>query len=704
MNVISIIVSNFSEMNFNLDYSGWWILVIVSCSVVLTYLSYRKKNGFSDLSLSIRFVMLSIRFLSLLLLGILLLGIVFKTSKERIESPLFFVVTDNSKSMLNYKDSNRVEKDLNVLKQRLRKDYGQQLVIKEVSIGSSLKTETEIDFSESNSNLEEAFEYINTEYYNRNIGGIAFVSDGNFNVGASPVYNAEKIRFTPVFSFAVGDSIQKRDHLIRNVFHNSIAFYKNKFPVEIDVSAFKFNNEEVTITLEHKNIVIGKQTIRYNGSNQDFKKIIFEIPADQIGFNTYTVHLQEKENEISIKNNHRNFYVEVIDSRSKVLILSEAPHPDIAALQSVISLDENLDVEYKTFKEWDQKTGKINLMICHNPSAGFNTQIFNIFRDNRIPILFVLGQKTDLSMYQKLGIQFQNRSNGNDEFQGTINTAFSLFEINESFSESMEYYPPLFGKYGTPSIPASSSVFIQQRIGPVTKKSPLFFFSSIPNLSYGCIMGEGLWRWRLNEFQRTGNHEAFNDIFSKSIQYLTVKKRGSGLNVIVPRKLNTDEDLIINANFYNQAMEAITSPQITLEITDEQGKIYQSQFAVNTKGYQAKLGQLNPGKYTWTARTKLNEKTYIQNGEFFVEDLDHEKSESVANHSVLKQLAQQSNGSFYTLNNVDPFFNDLSNRSDISTVAYEEKSTLQLIDVWWYLLLAAMLLISEWILKRIYGL
>jgi hypothetical protein len=104
------------------------------------------------------------------------------------------------------------------------------------------------------------------------------------------------------------------------------------------------------------------------------------------------------------------------------------------------------------------------------------------------------------------------------------------------------------------------------------------------------------------------------------------------------------------------------------------------------------------------AQTKLNEKTFTQNGEFFVEDLDHEKNESVANHSVLKQLAEQSNGSFYALNNIDPFFIDLSNRSDIASVAYEEKSTLQLIDIWWYLMTAAMLLISEWILKRIYGL
>ena len=98
-----------------------------------------------------------------------------------------------------------------------------------------MKTDEAINFTESNSNLEKAFEYINTEYYNRNIGGIAFISDGNFNVGANPIYNAERIKLSPIFSFAVGDSIQKRDHLIRNIFHNNIAFFKNKFPIEIDI-------------------------------------------------------------------------------------------------------------------------------------------------------------------------------------------------------------------------------------------------------------------------------------------------------------------------------------------------------------------------------------------------------------------------------------------------------------------------------------
>jgi len=271
-------------MNFNLDYSAWWLILIALISFGLTFLSYSNKKGFSELSNINKGLMISFRFLSLFMLGFLLMGILFNTTKERVENPIFFVVTDNSKSMLNYKDSNRVLEQVNNLKNKLKKDFGKKLVIKEISIGSKLKTDETISFTESNSNLEKAFEYINTEYYNRNIGGIAFISDGNFNVGANPIYNAERIKLSPIFSFAVGDSIQKRDHLIRNIFHNNIAFYKNKFPVEIDISSYKFNVEEIKVSVELNGKIIDSKQIKYNGDEQDFKKVIFNIPAEKIGF------------------------------------------------------------------------------------------------------------------------------------------------------------------------------------------------------------------------------------------------------------------------------------------------------------------------------------------------------------------------------------------------------------------------------------
>ena len=135
-------------MNFNLDYSAWWLIVIALISFGLTFLSYSNKKGFGELSNINKGLMISFRFFSLLMLGFLLMGILFNTTKERVENPIFFVVTDNSKSMLNYKDSNRVLEQVNNLKSKLKKDFGKKLVIKEISIGSKLNTDEAINFTE----------------------------------------------------------------------------------------------------------------------------------------------------------------------------------------------------------------------------------------------------------------------------------------------------------------------------------------------------------------------------------------------------------------------------------------------------------------------------------------------------------------------------------------------------------------------------
>ena len=133
-----------------------------------------------------------LRFISVFLITTLLLGIFIKTYVERIEQPLFFVVTDHSTSMLNYKDSSTVAENIKAMSEKVTAKYGSKFDIKMLSIGTDIKNNEPIGFNESSSNLEAAFAYIHSNFYNRNIGGITFISDGNFNVGANPIYNAAK--------------------------------------------------------------------------------------------------------------------------------------------------------------------------------------------------------------------------------------------------------------------------------------------------------------------------------------------------------------------------------------------------------------------------------------------------------------------------------------------------------------------------------
>ena len=116
------------------------------------------------------------------------------------------------------------------------------------------------------------------------------------------------------------------------------------------------------------------------------------------------------------------------------------------------------------------------------------------------------------------------------------------------------------------------------------------------------------------------------------------------------------------------------------------------------------MGKLNPGRYTWEAETEFKNKTERKSGVFIVEDIDQERAESVANHSVLKQLAAQSNGGFYKLAESDGFIKDLSQRSEIESVSFSEEVSFKLIDYTWYLILCIFFLCSEWFVKRLKGL
>ena len=146
--------------------------------------------------------------------------------------------------------------------------------------------------------------------------------------------------------------------------------------------------------------------------------------------------------------------------------------------------------------------------------------------------------------------------------------------------------------------------------------------------------------------------------------------------------------MVINANFYNEALEPITSPEIIFEITDEKGKKYESQFAVNGNGYQAKLGKMNPGKYTWITQQNLVIKS-IPNKETFLLKTSIMKKANLLQIIVFSNSFKAVNGKFYNLNKLQTFYGDLSNRKDIKTVSYEEETTRNLIDLWWYLLITA---------------
>ena len=434
-------------MNIFSDISIWWAVPMLFGSMLIAFFFYRNQKQIEGVSRKSRWILISLRSASLFLILIFLMGIILENKDYKIEKPVLITLIDDSSSMLNYKDSSHVQSRISDFQRALREKFQDKFDFQDINVSSDVGFDT-LTFIGVESDLEKGFSHIHNQYYNRNIGGICFISDGNFNKGNNPLYTAEKINLTPVFSLGVGDTVVKKDQFIRNVSVNNIAFLKNKFPVEIDIEANRMGQTSSKISIWSSDKKIKEETINYSDGLIDFNHVSFEIEAQKIGFIEFEVRVEEKENESTLVNNRHRFYVEVIDSRNKILILANSPHPDLTAIKQVLEKDENTDVESTLINDWDGTVGSYELIILQNPTPSNNALIEQIKLAN-VPVLYLLGNSTSTSVVNqlKIGLNFPSGSQI-DEVQGGVNSSFQLFETSSDLFDGVKSWPPLSVKFG----------------------------------------------------------------------------------------------------------------------------------------------------------------------------------------------------------------------------------------------------------------
>lgn len=688
-------------MKFFSDISIWWLIPWAIFCIVAGIWYYRRQKGLEEVSRLIKSGLIALRSSVLFLLGLLLLGLLLEAIDYKTQKPVLITLTDNSSSMLNYKDSSKVKSEIDQFKQQMAEMYGDRFDIVHFTTGNGV-IEGNPTFKDQLSNLDEGFERIYTQFYNQNIGGICFFSDGNFNKGKNPKYTAEKISLTPIFSVGVGDTVQKRDQAIQNVSVNDIAFYRNQFPIEIDIQAAKMGKAASEVVIYRNGKRVASEALNYEDGTLDIKQVSLMLDANEIGFIQYRVELKYLDNESTYENNAWSFYVEVIDSRSKILMLSKAPHPDIAAIKNVVERDENVEVKSQLVSEWDGKLDEYALLIWHDPGTRSNNALLNAIKKTKIPVWYIVGSRTSPAVVDQLGVSVKlPRGNRSDEAQAAISSGFQLFEISDDLKASLSNWPPLNVPFGKIS-GGKGSVLLNQRIGPVTKKDPLFVFGT-GDQKYGVLIGEGIWRWKLSEYAKTKGNKGFNELVQKSVQYLLVKKNTDALRVNMPKRFNRNEDVIINAEFYNSSFERITKPSILFKLKDDKGKVVDYEFAKGKLDYKLVLGKLNPGKYDWSASASYDGKSYAKTGVFVVSDISMEQVKSNADHNLLSQIAENSNGKFYRLAQSQQLLKDIGARKDIVNISYEESTFRDVIDYKWLFFLAIVLLGLEWFFRRRLG-
>jgi len=657
-------------MSISASSSLFWLLLLLAISIAITWYFYRNNDWLNSQKPGVKWGIPLLRGTGIFLLLTLLLEITLLVNHTEVEEPILITVLDNSSSILQYKDSNETKRTMNKLIQDVKDRFDGRYQLAFYTAGESFKENGMLTLKEQESNHAEAFNYISEQYLNRNIGAILFASDGNYNMGDNPTYPAEKINLTPIFTLGIGDTTPKKDQIITNLYYNDVVFLRDEFPIEVDLEAFKIKQKQVKVSLTQQGKLLGSQVVNYSNQEYTFKQVRFDVTASKVGFQPFTVSVEYLSGEFSKANNSKTCYIEVVDSRNNVCFISNGVHPDLAALRAVASSNENYQSSFLSPKEFVEKGLKPDLVVWHNPTLQFDANVSAYIEQHRIPVFYVISPSATSQDLTKLKI-FAN-TNGrtqSDEVQGNLNPGFSAFELSEECKQTIPYYPPLVTKFGAMNPLGNTEALLNQRVGNAVKKEPLIY----------------------------------TELFSKSFNYLMVKRAGMGLSVQFDKRFGKYDRIGVNANFYNASLEPITKPVINLTLTGPKGKKYTNRFNVAGNHYSLDLGTLPSGTYKWTASTTHEKKKYSKSGIFVVEDIGLEQASNTANHGVLKQLSKNSGGTFSALKDYEKLLNQIEGRTDITSIERLTIDFWNLVDSWVFMFLIALIFSAEWFLKRYFG-
>jgi hypothetical protein len=684
------------------ELPGWGLILCALVGALFTYLLYRNSSFKTEVSPLVFKILQGARFLLITLLCGLLLGPMIKTIVREVEKPILILAMDASESVAtNDKVKQQRSEVLNSFS-KIKDQLSDKFDVKMYSFGDNPKEGIDSNATDKTSNFTKLYDNLDVQFVNRNVGALVVASDGLYNAGGNPVYGPSRLKM-PIHTIALGDTIVKKDLLITKVTFNKVAFLGNSFPIQINIEANQCVSSRAILTIESDSLNVYSKSIDI--SNNNFRltvPVLFD--ATKKGIRNYKIKLAHLENEVTYINNEREIFIEVVESKEKILILSGAPNPDVAALRQIIETSPNYDVKVEQVSTFNERFGDYGLVILHS-IPGINQSINPILdklKSSGTSMLFVLGASSDLNAFNALntGLDISQGSGKLSDAQAVISPDFSLFTLEKEISEEIKNWPPLKSPFGIYSQRSNIYSLAYQKIGNVISNQPLIYFNEQQGQKTGVIVGEGIWKWRLADYSANENHTLSNALILKVIQYLSVKDVKSPFKIFTKSTFNENENVIFDAELFDQSDNLVNTPEVKLTLANRQKKQFQYTFSRTEKTYTLNTGILPVGKYSYKSEVKLGDKLYVQQGEFSVNQLQLETTNTTADYQLLRTLSSRTGGKLFESNKADELIQLLSNDEDIKPVSYTKKKLEDFINLPALFFTFIALLSLEWFIRK----
>ncbi len=201
-------------------------------------------------------------------------------------------------------------------------------------------------------NLERALRRTIESLGSAPIAGVVVLTDGGVNQGAAPSELARyaRERRIPVYPIGIGDPSPPRNVRIAEVVAPDNAFQGDPFPIKVRVTADGLDGERIELVLRELDTQRGgaareveRKSVRV-GPGGAIENVIFERTQNRVGRFVYKVEAPLLDAESVADDNSKQVSVNVIDARTRVLIVSGEPSWQYLFVSRLLQRDKTFDV------------------------------------------------------------------------------------------------------------------------------------------------------------------------------------------------------------------------------------------------------------------------------------------------------------------------------------------------------------------------
>ncbi|MFA5834254.1 MAG: vWA domain-containing protein [Bacteroidota bacterium] len=555
--------------------------------------------------------------------------------------------------------------------------------------------------------------------------GIILVSDGNYNAGSNPLYDAEKSRI-PLFTVGVGDTNEQKDISVSKLLANSIGYVDAAIPVDATIKASGISARTISVSLLEDGKKIAEQTAAIPASNG-----ITEIPLQfsyisaTDGVKKLSVAVSGVEGELTTKNNSRSALVKILKNKMNVVIIAGMVSPDVAAVMQALNSEKNINANlFYQLPNGEFKSQKENLEIqssltkadavvtigfpVSSTSSSFIQQFQQILSSRSLPVLFIAGRTLDLQKVRLLEkfFPFTVASDRIDEqmILPTVSEKYMFHQLLQNNGSMIEKLPPIFYSLPTFLAKPEAQQLLSVRIQNVPLTNPLFLIRTIGNIKSAAFAGYGLHRWKVLAGSSGETKNFFDQWFISLIRWLATREQDSFFRVEPSKEFYTQgEQIDFAAQVYNQSYQPVDNAEVFISIrSHKNNERYETTLSsIGTGLYEGIIETLSEGEFSYSAVALANGDTLgSTNGRISVGEQSIEFAETKMNKSLMKQLASASGGMYSDVDGFTSLVEKILSRKEMQM---QEQTRTQEFELWnlpTFLTIIVLLFGVEWLLRK----